>query len=130
MWSGWFRLRDLSNMTGPMTINRYVCSRVQFGTATMRVCWTIAVFLASVAGVPSSALAQAIAGVVRDSSDAPLQGVTVQAGSVALIEKSRTALTDGSGQYRLADLRPGVYTIADNGIGFNVDHIRTKGLGS
>ena len=40
----------------------------------------------------------AVAGVVRDSSGAVLPGVSVEAASPALIEKSRTVVTDGSGQ--------------------------------
>jgi hypothetical protein len=41
-----------------------------------------------------------IAGVARDASGAVLPGVTVEATSPALIEKVRTAVTDGAGQYR------------------------------
>jgi hypothetical protein len=62
--------------------------------------------------VPSTAFGQAsIAGVVRDASGAVLPGVTVEAASDVLIEKTRTAVTDGSGQYRIVDLRAGVYTV-------------------
>ena len=60
--------------------------------------------------VPASAFAQAsITGVVRDASGAVLPGVTVEASSPALIEKVRSVVTDGSGQYRIVDLRPGTY---------------------
>src|SRR5437773_5453082 len=62
----------------------------------------------------SGALAQdsaSITGVVRDATSAVLPGVAVEAASPALIEKVRTAVTDGSGQYRIIDLRPGVYTV-------------------
>lgn len=62
--------------------------------------------------LPSYAYAQAsIAGVVRDTSGGVLPGVTVEASSPALIEKVRTAVTDGTGQYRIVDLRPGTYSI-------------------
>ena len=44
---------------------------------------------------------------VRDSSGGVLPGVTVEAASPALIEKVRTTVTDGTGQYRLTELRPG-----------------------
>jgi hypothetical protein len=37
--------------------------------------------------------------------------VTVEASSPALIEKVRTATTDGNGQYRIVDLRPGEYAV-------------------
>jgi hypothetical protein len=62
-------------------------------------------------GVPTSALAQAsVAGTVKDSSGAVLPGVTVEASSPALIEKARIGVTDGSGQYKIEQLRPGTYT--------------------
>jgi hypothetical protein len=37
--------------------------------------------------------------------------VTVEASSPALIEKVRAAVSDGTGQYRIEDLRPGTYTV-------------------
>ena len=52
-----------------------------------------------------------IAGLVKDTTGAVLPGVTVEASSPALIEKLRTGITDGQGQYRIVDLRPGVYTV-------------------
>jgi hypothetical protein len=62
--------------------------------------------------LPTAAAAQAvIAGTVRDASGAILPGVTVEASSPALIEKVRTAVSDGTGQYRIEDLRPGIYTV-------------------
>jgi Carboxypeptidase regulatory-like domain len=69
---------------------------------------------------PPSAFAQAtITGVIKDPSGAVLPGVTVEASSPALIEKVRTAISDGSGQYRIVDLRPGIYTVSFNLTGFN-----------
>jgi hypothetical protein len=63
--------------------------------------------------VATAASAQsAIAGVVKDTSGAVLPGVTVEATSAALIEGSRTAVTDGAGQYRIVDLRPGEYAVS------------------
>ena len=68
----------------------------------------------------ASAYAQgAIAGLVRDTSGAVLPGVTVEASSPALIEKTRTAVSDGSGQYRIENLRPGLYTVRFELAGFN-----------
>ena len=61
--------------------------------------------------LPALAGAQSIAGVVRDASGGVLPGVTVEAASPALIEKVRTAVTDGSGQYRLESLVPGEYSV-------------------
>src|SRR5262245_12392862 len=76
--------------------------------------------LASLILVPTLAFAQSsITGVVRDSSGGVLPGVTVEAASPALIEKVRSAVTDGSGQYRILDLRPGVYTVTFTLTGFN-----------
>lgn len=70
--------------------------------------------------VPSAAFAQsAIAGVVKDTSGAVMPGVTVDAESPVLIEKVRSVTTDGDGQYRIIDLRPGVYTVTFSLPGFN-----------
>ena len=70
------------------------------------------ILMVAVLLVPAWAHAQAtIAGVVRDTSQAVLPGVTVEAASPALIERVRTAVTDGSGQYRIIDLPPGTYTV-------------------
>ena len=74
---------------------------------------------ASVLLMPLSAHAQStIAGVVRDATGAVLPGVTVEASSPVLIEKVRTALSDGTGQYRLAELRPGTYSLSFSLSGF------------
>ena len=56
-----------------------------------------------------AAFAQAIAGVVRDASGGVMPGVTVEAASPALIEKTRTVVTDGDGQYKIINLSPGTY---------------------
>src|SRR3989442_2150763 len=86
----------------------------------MRVVVRTLVLLVSVGLIPTAALAQAvIAGTVRDSSGGVLPGVTVEAASPALIEKVRSAASDGTGQYRIEDLRPGVYTVTFTLQGFN-----------
>src|SRR6188768_4212580 len=70
--------------------------------------------------MPTAARAQAsITGLVRDTSGAVLPGVTVEAASPALIEKVRTAISDGTGQFRIIDLRPGTYTVTFTLPGFN-----------
>jgi hypothetical protein len=70
--------------------------------------------------VPTAAFAQAsITGVVKDASGAVLPGVTVEAASPALIEKSRSAVTDGTGTYRIVDLRPGAYSVTFTLTGFS-----------
>jgi hypothetical protein len=69
--------------------------------------------------LPTMAWAQAtIAGAVTDSLGAVLPGVTVEASSPVLIEKVRTAVTDGSGRYRIEDLRPGIYSVMFTLTGF------------
>src|SRR6266566_3992092 len=60
----------------------------------------------------------AITGVVKDISGAVLPGVTVEASSPALIEKTRTATTDGEGRYNIVDLQPGTYTVTFTLAGF------------
>jgi len=70
--------------------------------------------------VPAVAFAQAsITGVVKDASGAILPGVTVEASSPALIEKTRSAITDGTGTYRIVDLRPGSYSVTFTLTGFS-----------
>ena len=59
-----------------------------------------------------------ISGVVKDASGAVLPGVTVEASSPALIEKVRTTVTDGTGQYAIENLRPGVYAVKFTLTGF------------
>jgi hypothetical protein len=79
--------------------------------ATALVCLLVAPHLA--------AAQSTIAGVVRDGSGGVLPGVTVEAASDALIEKVRVATTDRSGTYRIADLRPGLYTVTFSLAGFS-----------
>jgi hypothetical protein len=63
--------------------------------------------------VPAGASAQdaSVAGVIRDVSGGVLPGVTVEAASAALIEKVRSVVTDGTGQYRIVALPPGTYRL-------------------
>ena len=84
-----------------------------------------------VVALPVSAYAQAsITGVVKDASGAVLPGVTVEAASPALIEKVRSVATDGTGQYRVENLRPGAYTVTFSLSGFSTvkrDGIELRG---
>jgi len=70
--------------------------------------------------LPAKAHAQsAFSGVVRDASGAVLPGVTVEASSDVLIEKSRSVVTDGEGRYTIVDLRPGTYKLTFTLTGFS-----------
>ena len=70
--------------------------------------------------VPAAASAQgSIAGTVKDASGAVLPGVTVEASSPVLIEKVRSVVTDGTGQYKIVDLRPGPYVVTFTLTGFS-----------
>ena len=77
-----------------------------------RVVICMAVLCAGVLLVPATASAQTgIAGVVKDTTGAVMPGVTVEASSPALIEKTRVAVTDSAGQYKIVDLSPGTYAV-------------------
>jgi hypothetical protein len=80
--------------------------------------------------MPTVAAAQgdraSIVGVVQDSSGAVLPGVTVEASSPALIEKTRTVVTDEAGRYAIVDLRPGTYSVEFTLQGFN--RVRRAGI--
>ena len=86
--------------------------------------------LALVGLLPSLSHAQvalgAIAGVVKDTTGAVLPGVTIEASSAALIERTRTVVTDDQGLYKIIALRPGTYTITFTLAGFN--SVKREGL--
>jgi carboxypeptidase family protein len=83
--------------------------------------------LAVLLAAPSIARAQsAMTGIVKDTSGAVLPGVTVEASSDALIEKSKTAITDGEGRFLIPDLRPGTYVVTFSLEGFST--VRREGL--
>src|SRR5215212_7073618 len=87
----------------------------------LRVCSPRAVLLTAALALmlPAIAHAQAtLAGLVRDTSGAVLPGVTVEASSPALIERTRSTVTDASGQYQIVDLRPGTYVVKFTLTGF------------
>jgi hypothetical protein len=84
-----------------------------------RICLAFALVLA-LSSAAAAQQAAGIAGVVRDTSGGVLPGVTVEATSPVLIEKVRTAVTDGEGRYNIIDLLPGTYTVTYTLSGFNV----------
>jgi hypothetical protein len=86
-----------------------------------------AVLLPSVAHAQSS-----IAGTIRDASGAVLPGVTIEAASAVLIEKVRSAVSDGTGQYRITELPPGTYTVTISLPGFTTvkrEEVEVSGAG-
>ena len=77
--------------------------------------------------LPATVFAQAtVTGTVHDASGAVLPGVTVEASSPALIEKTKAAVTDGTGQYRIIDLRPGTYAVTFTLTGFST--VKREGI--
>src|SRR5258706_2266551 len=80
--------------------------------------------------IPSPASAQgdraSIVGLVQDASGAVLPGVSVEAASPALIEKSRTVVTDGAGRYAIENLRPGTYSVTFTLPGFTI--VKREGI--
>jgi hypothetical protein len=69
-----------------------------------------------VALLASSATAQTlgsgIVGTVKDESGAVVPGVSIELSSPALMGGTQTIYSDTQGQYRLVDLRPGIYALA------------------
>src|SRR5580692_4301922 len=102
--------------------------RLISGGCMRNVIWRLMASASVMIVFPALGLAQfgSIAGVVRDSSGAVVPNVTVEAASPVLIEKSRTAVSDGSGQYKIDQLRPGTYTVTFTQQGF--DTLRQDGI--
>ena len=92
-----------ARMTGPLLL---------FGSAALA--GMLLLPTVTQAQVPSS-----IAGLVNDATGGVLPGVTVEASSPALIEQSRTVVTDGAGRYTIIDLRPGEYVVTFTLAGFS-----------
>jgi len=86
-----------------------------------------AIVCASAFLFPTTAYAQAsIVGAVKDATGAVLPGVTVEASSPALIEKTRSVVTNSTGQYAIEDLRPGTYVLTFALTGFS--SVRREGI--
>jgi Carboxypeptidase regulatory-like domain len=93
--------------------------RVQFTSALL--------VTAAILVLPAALYAQsAIVGTVKDNTGAVIPGVTVEAASDVLIEKVKSVTTDGSGQYRIIDLRPGTYVVTFSLPGFQT--VRREGI--
>src|SRR6476661_3228305 len=77
--------------------------------------------------LPAAVYAQAaITGVAKDASGGVLPGVTVEAASPVLIEKVRSVVTDGTGQYRIVNLLPGTYSVTFTLPGFST--VKREGI--
>src|ERR1700685_663529 len=75
------------------------------------VCFLVA--LASFAAAQST-----IEGGVKDTSGAAMANAKVDAASDVLIERVRSAMTNGEGRYAIIDLRPGTYVVTVSAPGF------------
>src|SRR6185436_1069141 len=93
------RQRAGSSPTGVTMRNRCVIVLIALGVIVMPV-------------LAGAQVLGSVAGTVRDASGAVLPGVTVEAGSPVLIEKVRTAVTDGAGHYQIVNLPPGAYSVS------------------
>jgi hypothetical protein len=82
------------------------------------VCCVAVLFAAVFLVARDSAAQNSIAGVVKDTTGAFMPGVTVEVASPALIEKVRSAVSDGTGNYRIVDLPPGIYSVTFTLTGF------------
>ena len=85
--------------------------------------WTAGLLLIVLSfATPASLRAQGTAGIsgtAKDTSGAVLPGVSVEASSPALIEKTRAVVTDGAGQYKIVSLPPGKYVVTFSLPGFS-----------
>src|SRR5438128_2386676 len=99
------------------------------GDSMLQACRTRVGLAAWLMLIPRLTFAQinaGIAGSVKDSTGAILPGVTVEASSPVLIEKSRSVVTDGAGEYKIVELRPGTYSVTFTLPGFNT--VRREGI--
>src|SRR5687767_7326583 len=85
--------------------------------------WRALLALCGALSLPGAVWAQggsgSIAGNVKDTTGGALPGVNVEVASPALIEKVRTTVTDGQGNYKITELRPGTYSVTFQLSGFS-----------
>src|SRR5438034_9944918 len=84
--------------------------------AVVAALWCVA--LAASVSAQTAGGSAAIAGTVKDTSGAVLPGVTVEAAGPALIERVRSVVTDGQGQYKIVNLPVGTYSVTFSLTGF------------
>src|SRR5438105_14196165 len=87
------------------------------GKRYAKCCFGVLLMMALFASLASAQ--STISGQVRDSSGAVMAGVQVEAASAALIERSRTELTNENGRYTIVDVRPGLYSMTFTSPGFS-----------
>src|SRR5688500_4299943 len=121
-------------MIGGMAGDRRMRRQLMYGRLLNAIARAVVLSAACVLLMPALAHAQAsLTGTVVDASGAVLPGVTVEASSSVLIEKVRTATTDGNGQYRIVDLRPGAYRLSFTLPGFTTvirEDVAVSGVGT
>jgi len=91
-----------------------------------RHCALMLSILLAPAWASAQSIRPSITGVVTDSSGAVLPGVTVEVASPVLIERARSAVTDGRGSYRIIELETGTYVVTFTLPGFNT--VRRDGI--
>ena len=92
----------------------------------LKVRWFLAFALLLAPVLAHAQTSGTIAGEVKDATGGVLPGVTVEVASPALIEKVRTAVSDGSGLYKITDLRPGTYSVTFSLAGFST--VKREGI--
>ena len=91
---------------------------------------TALLLLPAMSSAQSASGRAALTGVVKDASGGVLPGVTVEATSASLIEKTRQQVTDAAGRYRIVDLPAGAYALTFTLPGFSTvkrDAIQLEG---
>jgi hypothetical protein len=82
--------------------------------------------LLSAANSANAQQTASIVGTIKDASGAVLPGVVVEASSPVLIEKTRSVVTSGTGQYSIDGLRAGTYTVTFTLTGFST--VKREGI--
>ena len=116
--SGWHVLRRLTTCA----------DTTQIGGRIMRVLQHLGWVLVCALATPTAMAQQSasISGVVTDATGGVMPGVTVEASSPVLIEKVRTAISEGNGRYQFVDLQPGMYNVTFALQGFST--VRREGI--
>jgi len=96
-------------------------------SAVRRVAWMlVSTSLLIPVAAWTQTLGGGIAGIVSDSSGAVLPGVSIEASSPVLIEKTRVAISDSAGRFNVVNLPPGTYTVTFTLQGFT--SLRREGI--